>query len=374
MRAAGSIPVYRKEDDPSQMGRNRSMFRAVHEAFAEGSAVGIFPEGISHSFPSLTEVKTGAARIALGGAEHLGQVLPLIPVGIVPEQKDTFRSRMLVVVGDPIDWGDLVGRAEDDRAAVRELTSRIEDGLRGVTINLERWEDRPLVEAAERIWALHHEHDTSAAARVARLEVTTRLLAAVRGSDDEDGQALYTDLRRHLRRLRRLGLRPEQLHLRPDGPRPPGGLLRAYAVGVIAAVPYVLAVLLFFLPYQVTGRLARLARQPEDRVSTYKLMIGIPVYALWVLGIAGLVGWTVGWLWGVVALIVIPAVGVQGSRVRERWREVGHETLLFRRLRHLRSWLGALRDDQRQLAERLQALFQAHEEGGRPGDETPTTP
>jgi len=320
-------------------------------------------------------VKTGAARIALGGAVHLEGGFPIIPVGIVPERKDTFRSRMLIVVGDPIEWGDLVGRAEDDREAVRKLTDRIEEGLRGVTVNLERWEDGPLVEAAERIWALHHPHDRSAAARVARLEVTTRLLARVRGSGDEAGRALYTDLKRHLRRLRRVGLAPAHLKADPEGrSRSMGALLRAYAVGLVAAVPYVLAVLLFFVPYQVTGRLARLARQPDDRVSTYKLLIGIPVYGLWILGVSGVIAWTLGWVWGALALILVPAVGVRGNLVRERWREVGNETVLFRRLRHLRSWLGTLREDQRELAGRLQHLFREHEEGGRPGDSAPTTP
>ncbi len=52
VRGAGSIPVYRRQDDAAQVGRNEEMFAAVHAALADGAAVGIFPEGLSHSNPS----------------------------------------------------------------------------------------------------------------------------------------------------------------------------------------------------------------------------------------------------------------------------------------------------------------------------------
>jgi hypothetical protein len=58
-----------------------------------------------------------------------------------------------VVVGAPIPWQDLASRRVEDQEAVRELTSRIEEGLRGVTVNLEGWEDAPLVECAEAVWS-----------------------------------------------------------------------------------------------------------------------------------------------------------------------------------------------------------------------------
>ena len=40
VRGAGAIPVYRQQDDPTQMRRNLEMFRAVHDALASGAAVG----------------------------------------------------------------------------------------------------------------------------------------------------------------------------------------------------------------------------------------------------------------------------------------------------------------------------------------------
>jgi 1-acyl-sn-glycerol-3-phosphate acyltransferase len=53
VRGAGAIPVYRRVDDPTLTGQNVDMFRAVYEELSEGAAIGIFPEGESHSEPSL---------------------------------------------------------------------------------------------------------------------------------------------------------------------------------------------------------------------------------------------------------------------------------------------------------------------------------
>ena len=71
VRASGAIPIYRRVDNPEAMDGNVDTFRAVHHALAGGAAIGIFPEGLSHSEPGITPLKTGAARIALGTlAQH----------------------------------------------------------------------------------------------------------------------------------------------------------------------------------------------------------------------------------------------------------------------------------------------------------------
>ena len=135
IRGAGAIPVYRKVDDPGATGQNVTMFRGVFEALESGAAVGIFPEGISHSEASMTPLKTGAARIALGTGESRGP-FPIVPIGIVLRNKAQFRSEALVMRGELLTWDDLSGRSSEDRDAVTELTKRIDAALRAVTINL----------------------------------------------------------------------------------------------------------------------------------------------------------------------------------------------------------------------------------------------
>src|SRR5688500_17385051 len=84
LRALGGLPIYRKQDDASQMHRNDDTFRRAIDALVQGDAVQIFPEGISHSEPSMVPLRTGAARIALGAeaAADWKLGLAIVPVGI----------------------------------------------------------------------------------------------------------------------------------------------------------------------------------------------------------------------------------------------------------------------------------------------------
>ena len=69
LRLLGGLPVYRAQDDASQMHRNEETFRGAIAALHDGDAVQIYPEGKSHSEPSLVPMRTGAARIALGARD-----------------------------------------------------------------------------------------------------------------------------------------------------------------------------------------------------------------------------------------------------------------------------------------------------------------
>jgi hypothetical protein len=56
--------------------------------------------------------------------------------------------------------------------AVRELTTRIAAALAGVTLNLDSWEDEPLVSTAVRVWEAERAVVPDAAERAARLAIT----------------------------------------------------------------------------------------------------------------------------------------------------------------------------------------------------------
>src|SRR5262249_40445768 len=49
LRAAGAIPVYRRQDDPDKMDRNVEVFAACYRAFDDGRVVAIYPEGTTHA-------------------------------------------------------------------------------------------------------------------------------------------------------------------------------------------------------------------------------------------------------------------------------------------------------------------------------------
>jgi glycerol-3-phosphate O-acyltransferase/dihydroxyacetone phosphate acyltransferase len=142
--AAGMIPVHRAADR-SARASNDEMFASAYRALGDGDLVLIFPEGVTQDVPHMAEVRTGAARIALGARGSGVDGLSIIPVGVHYEDKAGFRSRALVNIGEPIDlegWvrsrGEVVNGAED-RQAVRELTDLVDMRLRHVAPDYPDW-------------------------------------------------------------------------------------------------------------------------------------------------------------------------------------------------------------------------------------------
>lgn len=359
IRAVGAIPVYRRADDPAHMERNEEMFRAVHAALAGGAAVGIFPEGLSHNEPALAPLRTGAARIALGAHALTGRPFPVVPVGLVFRQKDTFRSDALVLVGQPVPWDDLASRGVDDEAVVRALTGRIAEALRQLTVNLERWQDQPLVDCAMRIWEAERGVPPDPGERVARLGATTRILATVRQSEHPAGTGLARDVEAHRRRLRRLGLRPVDLVADVSlGRGARWAARRIVLVMPLAAAVAIAGLVLFWAPYRLTGFVVDRMQRPPDQRSTYKLLVGIVLYAAWVVGLGALGAATLN-IWAGLALLVgAPALGMGGLIIRERWRGAGGDVRRFLLLRSRRTLVDTLRAAQRDLGLRLNALYQ----------------
>lgn len=353
VRAAGAIPVYRRADDPALVEQNDRTFQAAFEALWAGAAIGIFPEGVSHSEPALQPLRTGAARIALGAAARDARAIPIVPVGLRFRDKDTFRSEALAVLGPPIRWDDLAATGPE-RGAVRELTGRIEQGLRDVTVNLERWEDAPLVEHAEEIYLAERGAAADAQQRVRGLREVSETLARLRRSDREEWKPLAADLARHARVLSRLGIRPHQL-VQPH----PTEALRwtVRQVPVLLAAPIALLAALFWLPpYRLTGALARRASPPTDIVATHKVLTGAVLHLCWLGLLAVAAGVVFGWPAAGAVVAALPLLGAVALWTHGRWTAAEHAARRFLTRGRRPELLHELRERQRNLAERLEQL------------------
>lgn len=375
VRGSGSIPVYRRSDDPTLLARNDEMFSAVSASLGAGDAVALFPEGISHSESTLTPLKTGAARIALDFASRNHRALPILPVGLVLRDKETFRSEAQVVIGKPVSWDDLATAAPSDAHAVRALTNRIARALRTVTVNLKVWADQPVVECALDVWEAGREPPVSPEARVARMEVTTKVLAAVRATPLPANLAVLASVGAHDRRLRRLGLRPQDLNRDVSSSAALRWSVRrllwlsppALALGMVGYV-------LFWAPYRATGWIAGLMNPEPDQSSTYKLLVGIPAYGLWIAALAVTAGLWLGPLWGVLTLLAVPVVGLWGLRIRERWRGAWADARGYALLRARRKLVADLAGRQAALAADLDDLLRAYGGAPDPPDEASPAP
>ncbi len=356
VRAAGAIPVYRPQDAPTAVSGNADMFGAVEAALADGAAIALFPEGISHDAPAMTELKTGAARIALG--KRVRDVVAIVPVGLVLRDKQTFRSDAIVVIGDAVTWDDLRASDMHDVAAVKALTGRIDAALRTVTVNLDRIEDAPLVECAEAVYAVERAGRVDAATKLARLRVAADTLREVR--NDRGWHPLLAALRRHLRALERLDLSPSDLHAATD--------IRTAARWALGRLPLalfpVLAVgaaghLIWWPPYRLTDIAASRIAGTADMRATYKFGVGAVVYSVWLIVVCVTIGIGASAGWGGAAVVVLPVLGIAGLWIRERWRSAWVDARRFFVLRRRPALLRELRRRQAELAERLDQLLRS---------------
>jgi glycerol-3-phosphate O-acyltransferase / dihydroxyacetone phosphate acyltransferase len=358
VRGSGAIPVHRHQDDPAQMERNDETFRAVHRALAAASVVGIFPEGISHDAPSLAPLRTGAARMALGGAALAGGAFPVVPVGLVFRDKTRFRSEALAVVGAPVPWDDLAGRGEHDADAVRELTARIDRALHAVTVNLERWQDAPLVETAEAVFTAELGADPSPAARIARLRGATTALARLRRERPGEWEPLARQVRAHARTLRLLGMTPAQAKAEVGLAEAGTWTLRQLGVPRMLLPVAALGVALFFVPYRLTALAVERAAPVPGLRATYKALLGGVLHLAWILLLAGAAGLVGGWRWGLGALLVLPATALVTVAVLGLWQRAAGEARRFLLRRTRADALREVRARQRALAERLREVWE----------------
>lgn len=315
---AGAIPVYRRIDDGVDVSKNTETFAAVSAALADGDAVCLFPEGITHSTGRLETLRTGAARMAIG-AERTGTRVALVPVGINLERKTAFRSRVTMVFGTPFSCADLVGQAESDfSGAVRALTDRIATNIRRLLIETDPKRDASTVERIEQIYASARGLDDDPQQRLARRQAIAIGIERLRAASPERLEAVLLRVRQYDDRLKRFGLRDKHL----DWQVTSAGAIRFAARELLIAiglVPLCIAgLVVFFVPYWLTGMVAKRTAPERAMLATAQLIGGTLIYALW-LTLFVVAAWRLGGTDAAIAMgVAIPVLAVASLFAIER--------------------------------------------------------
>jgi glycerol-3-phosphate O-acyltransferase / dihydroxyacetone phosphate acyltransferase len=323
METFESIPVYRAQDAAEGAGdtsQNERTFALAREALGAGQWLALFPEGMSHSDPSLRPVKTGAARIALGAAAeldvdlrpaHAPRDVCIVPVGLAYADKAIFRSDLLLVVGRPIATRPyLAGFRADERAAVAALTEEIRQALDAVVLQAETTD---LLEGVARVAAWTAADPLAAADPERQRQRARALLEAygrMRARDPARVEALVKAARDYARVLSHLGVSdPWALEVRAVAR---GRALWSVAKLLVTAPFAAVGFLLSYLPYRLAGTVAARYTQEEDVLGTAKLLLGtIFVGLAWVIEVA-VAGWWLGG-WGALALSILAPMGGYAS-------------------------------------------------------------
>jgi glycerol-3-phosphate O-acyltransferase/dihydroxyacetone phosphate acyltransferase len=352
-RGIDSIPVYRTQDNYST-SQNRDTFAAARALLVRGGAIAIFPEGTTHSEPRLKELKTGAARIALGCSAEECPDIVIVPAAVFYTAKDSFRSDALLYFGEGI---DVVPAAVDEngeppRDAVEALTDRIESALAALTLQADSREALDLIGRAERVMSLGR------ADLPEQLEMRRRFIAGYMRLRERDPQRLAQLQSRFERFEAELGdanLQPETL------PRPTvRGSIRTIAMLLITLPLALIGGIVHYPMYRLIRLLASRLTREEELVATIKAVGGLALYPLTYIACGAVVGWRFGIAYGILTAVLLPLLGYIALRFFEQLDDViGRTRALtwriarrsaFERLMRTR---GELRDEIVALAEEM---------------------
>lgn len=358
---AGGIPVHRRMDARADPSKNVEVFARCHEELARMGRIALFPEGISHDEPQLQPLKTGAARIAIEAERKFGPLgVRIVPVGLVFQHRERFRSSALAVVGEPIDPSEEVRQAEtEEREAVRALTDRIFRALESVTLNYSSWEEARRVALGTEIFLRERTggRALSLAEEVEARQVVARQLGRLRavhpGEVAEAVEAVgeYEDL------LRDSGVRDVQVVA--AYPRPlvvsfvSRTLWRLFLAAPFAAVGTVLNA----VPYFLARFISDFFDDEPNQVATYKLFPSFLLYpATWI-------GWAfVAQRWlgtgaGAAVAMAGPLTGWVALRFHEHRRRLWGEARAFLTLKARRGVAEELRRRRARVERAIDALL-----------------
>ena len=318
LKLAGVVPVYRAQDGRDTQ-RNTEAFAASNRLLAQGGTVAVFPEGISHDQPAVQALRTGAARIALQASADGVAGVVTVPVALVYDDKQRFRSRALVRVGtpEPTDrWGDAF-RA-DPREATRALTDHLADRLRAATPDHASWSDARRQDAIADI-VTRRASDLPVDADLAeRNRIATRLGDAERsGAHAALFDALDFAYDTYRRDLTMLGLTDAQVAAGYRSGRLRWSLLGAAGKVVVAVPVAAVGILIHLVPYQLVKQVSRI---PDNRSmrATVKVVGSFVTYLAVYATIGVVVGTRVGVAAGAAAAVLAPGCGYVALRLSER--------------------------------------------------------
>lgn len=367
LRALGMLPAHRGMDDPSQVKRNVATLASGALLLVRGEAVGIFPEGKSQDSLKLALIRSGPARIALQAVREGARGLKIIPLGLNYERKERFRSTVWVRVGTPLDAASFLARyGNEERQALRALTTEIERRIKEVAIHLseENWE--PFLDFLEIVFppptAGNSDPIVSLRQRKAVADAINHFLAR----DQARAEAAAADLRKHFDALAQCGLDIHAPVVRLRGQKLASSLVLKVILLGLGFVPALLATLHHLVPFLVVRGIGKRVQMPgKATISQVRLGLGLPLYAGWY----GLVAWWMGrhfspWLaWG--WAIAMPWAGIfalsywrQARDTSRAWRQ--EIRMLFRQ-----ADLEKLRRTQVELGEKLRGMAEEYQRAPR---------
>lgn len=320
LEAADAVPIVRRRDVPGKSAEdNEAVFERVATHLGTGGNILIFPEGTSHNEPRLLALRSGAGRM-LARARTSSASLTFQAVALEFDARDVFRSRSLLLFGPVRHVNDLAreGAAPEDVATA--ITEALRSDLSELLVEGGTWDERLLIVRVAEMFANESRERSLEQLNLfgRRIEDARRVLAT---TDPETVHAIEERLRAYFGKLTAEDIDDAVVAKIAHGGRNDRGADRvARAAAMVLALPLaVLAVLLYYVPYQLPRFVTRKLGDDPDVASTYKLGVGLVVYPVWAGLLLVLAFLRLPSALGIVAGIVIVACPFAALPWLDRW-------------------------------------------------------
>jgi len=373
VHAVGVIPLRRASDErqraaPLPESRNAESFAAILDALADNQLVLIFPEGKSHNEPALAPLKTGCARLALAARSERGlKDISIIPVGLTFESKGKPRSRVAIVVGEPVTLSGMHDASPND---VKLLTARLDDALRRVTLNFPDHDSaNQVLEATtllnqllDRVRPLHApDAPLLDALRIAhRLESARQLLPGAPPDVAAEADDFLARLRAFRTRARDAKVPINDLWMPLSAALGVFFVVREVAVHLLVLPVAAWGRINHWLPISIARWLGRATSRNQDEPAMHTLVAGLALVAVFYTLAALLLGYRYGAVWALLYLASLPPSASIDFWLSDRMRRATRRARGYLTLRgnpSLRESLLAAAAELRADARRLDARF-----------------
>lgn len=314
------IPVHRPWLAKGQKVSNVDMFKDCYESLAKGNWIILFPEASSKTVSKIRELKTGAIRIKEGFEKYTNhsETVPIVPIGLSYSNPHKFQSRLFVKIGAPIQFS-IPEREMDEKEKLRDMTNQMFAALKDTVIHIDNDENAPVVDKVTRLFidTVRHNANVSSYNIEANFKFSQDIATAVDYFEKEDPESfvkLNSRIDNYLNSVKTCGISDDIVEPKID--KKPSGW--EYVLLFVGAPFYVLSVVLYFIPYQLSKFLFITKLRPkidEDYDSdglnpsfagSLIFFIGMIVFILWTL----IVGIAVGVVFNHIFLtIVVIAIG-----------------------------------------------------------------
>lgn len=334
LMAAFGVVTFQRQQDAGREKRHRENLKSLQrcqEILAQGGAICIFPEGISHSDSKLRAFRHGVARISLQFVHESGNPgrLWIVPVGLLYTAKDRFRSDVWLRFGDPLDVERWLAERPDSK--VTDLTHEVEQRVAALTINTPSRREQWLLTWAAEIVATRGVAPVSLGSENSTVAEWFRLLGRLKNgwewlyrSRPHMCQQLARRIRDFRRRLRRAGIVPSEVFLQLNYGRAAFFLLRELELMIIGGPIALLGAINHAAPYFTVKFLTtKLSRDKDHWASNaiYTSFAMFPLFYVLQLGAAWLL---LPRLWAVIYTFALPYTGyyaiLYGDRFQRAWR------------------------------------------------------